>query len=408
MGKIVVFLDTNEYKRCGHNFNSTPMRKILELTSKGTIHLLSTTVVVGEVTNHIKEEVKSFVSDQRKLARNAGSIQNLPDFNEMIKKIDVDDTTSKAVQSFNDFLSSANCEIIASNGINVDDILIDYFKKILPFEDNTKKGDEFKDSFIIYVLRSYADEMNVVINVVSDDKGLCGALSGDKKFRTFSRSEDLFKYITKVAEEISALNAKIVQQYLNNLAVKQSIQERIENVISYAGVWIDDAYECEIEEIISAEVDDFSLTYLDDAVENVISAHIDANVTLVVDYTRVDEENSFWDKEEGRYLFKETEYCRLTKQINCDFIMSLNIEADENGQIIEIIEIDDFNIENARSGICIGISDDDDIEVLDYSSSSYDDDYVPDAYTTCPDCGCKINHENDGGNGFCIKCAYKH
>ena len=30
------------------------------------------------------------------------------------------------------------------------------------------------------------------------------------------------------------------------------------------------------------------------------------------------------------------------------------------------------------------------------------------AYDTCPDCGCRIGIENDGGNGFCIDCAINH
>lgn len=30
------------------------------------------------------------------------------------------------------------------------------------------------------------------------------------------------------------------------------------------------------------------------------------------------------------------------------------------------------------------------------------------AYNTCPDCGCEINFDNDGGNGFCSNCAWKH
>ena len=30
------------------------------------------------------------------------------------------------------------------------------------------------------------------------------------------------------------------------------------------------------------------------------------------------------------------------------------------------------------------------------------------AYSTCPECGQKINFENDGGNGFCVDCAPNH
>ena len=37
-----------------------------------------------------------------------------------------------------------------------------------------------------------------------------------------------------------------------------------------------------------------------------------------------------------------------------------------------------------------------------------EEEYLEGAYTTCPDCGCKINFENDGGNGFCINCAPEH
>lgn len=46
VNKLVVFLDSNEYKRCGHNFTSTPMRKICEVASKESIHLLATTVIL--------------------------------------------------------------------------------------------------------------------------------------------------------------------------------------------------------------------------------------------------------------------------------------------------------------------------------------------------------------------------
>lgn len=37
-----------------------------------------------------------------------------------------------------------------------------------------------------------------------------------------------------------------------------------------------------------------------------------------------------------------------------------------------------------------------------------EDEYLEGAYDTCPDCGHKINFENDGGNGFCINCAPNH
>lgn len=56
------------------------------------------------------------------------------------------------------------------------------------------------------------------------------------------------------------------------------------------------------------------------------------------------------------------------------------------------------------------------LDTTDYESSeilsgnlvetSYQD--LDCGYTTCPDCGCPIDYDNDGGNGFCTKCAPIH
>ena len=50
------------------------------------------------------------------------------------------------------------------------------------------------------------------------------------------------------------------------------------------------------------------------------------------------------------------------------------------------------------------------IKILDSSITGervyYDDtEYDEEGYTTCPICGCKINFDNDAGNGFCIDCS---
>ena len=44
----------------------------------------------------------------------------------------------------------------------------------------------------------------------------------------------------------------------------------------------------------------------------------------------------------------------------------------------------------------------------DYRPYFEEDEPSDGAYTSCPDCGCDINFENDGGNGFCSMCASEH
>lgn len=54
----------------------------------------------------------------------------------------------------------------------------------------------------------------------------------------------------------------------------------------------------------------------------------------------------------------------------------------------------------------------DDLELIEYDlvykPEDYMDDYEEEGYTSCPECGKNITHENDGGNGFCCHCAHNH
>lgn len=43
--------------------------------------------------------------------------------------------------------------------------------------------------------------------------------------------------------------------------------------------------------------------------------------------------------------------------------------------------------------------------VSPYEEDDYLEDHCPDSYNICPECGCKINSDNDGGSGFCTNCT---
>ena len=142
VGAFNVFLDSNEYKRCGHNFSCTPMKKLKELSQNGTIQLLITNVVEGEVSQHIKKDVQSFLEGQRKLSKNAGVIRNIPEFSDIIRKVNEAEVYASAEKAFQDFITENCFEKLSSNGINNGALLSDYFVRRLPFEDNAKKAAE--------------------------------------------------------------------------------------------------------------------------------------------------------------------------------------------------------------------------------------------------------------------------
>lgn len=412
MDKLVVFLDSNEYKRCGHNFRSTPMRKLQELVDKNIIRLISTTVVHGEVAEHIGEDVEGFIAAQKELAKKAGSVRNISEYSDIIRKIDPDDVRQKAQQAFEDFISSTQCEILSCNGIDNDALLSDFFAKHPPFEERLDKAAEFKDAFISYALKRYADANDIKIKIVSADKGFCASFKNDDRFQIFEKSEELFSYITWIVEEIPSGNAKTIQSFVNQKNIRAMLTDRIEDAILSAGVWVDGAEEdCDV---VDVKANNVCLSYIDDIEEHMISAHFDVAVVLTIDYSCIDEDNSYWDKEEGAYLFLATSELRLTKELQLDFCVTFSVDDSDEGQIKSVNDIEELIIEkDTHYGIWIEPDDYDEIEVLrssldSTSDGAEDEGYVPGAYNTCPDCGRKINFENDGGNGFCVHCAPNH
>ena len=163
-------------------------------------------------------------------------------------------------------------------------------------------------------------------------------------------------------------------------------------------------------DINSLKVNGVALTYIDDIEDGYLTFHLETSVTLEIDFSCIDENNSFWDKEEERYLLLRTLNNRLTKTVIIDFSGMLSVNADEEDKIATINEICEIEIDESRFGISIDIDDNDKVDILHSSiEDEYDEgEYIIGAYNTCPDCGRKINFENDGGNGFCWNCAHKH
>lgn len=65
----------------------------------------------------------------------------------------------------------------------------------------------------------------------------------------------------------------------------------------------------------------------------------------------------------------------------------------------------DFSYEQAE--IASGKLFETDYENINFGNDE-EDDYLPNSYNTCPDCGSRINFYNDGGNGFCSTCGVNH
>lgn len=156
-----------------------------------------------------------------------------------------------------------------------------------------------------------------------------------------------------------------------------TLNRKIEDAIQNAGVWVDDAED--VCDIISTQIRNICLTYLDAIEEHMISAHFEVIVVLTVDYSCIDEESSYWDNEEGEYLFLATDELRIVKELQLGFCITFSVDDSDEGQIRSVNDIEGVAFEeDTRYGITIKPEDDDQIEVLHSSlDETADDFHVP-------------------------------
>ena len=135
------------------------------------------------------------------------------------------------------------------------------------------------------------------------------------------------------------------------------------------------------------------------------------------------------DKEDGRYLFEEFVKVQETHEVSFEVNLELYIDnLDEeaikqklNGTRQLIQEYDDelltITCEPETISIPKGtiiVMDEWSLSEREIVSQTIDDNWEEEEwegekpYTICPACGKLISHQNDGGNGFCIDCAWEH
>jgi hypothetical protein len=281
---ICVCLDTSFIE--GQNFlEGHKLRELGNLSRVGEIKLVIAKIVLNEVKSRFKKNIKqindSISAFKSKLNKEGKAIKNL-DLSENYLKIPVIDAR-KAIDEFKEkldgFISYNNIEVIDAPGINVNDILEDYFEEKPPFH-NEKKKHEFPDAIIIKTYESYFQGIGIAGNFFSKDKDLLAYRSKSlnivedesqfifslikayqsrlEKQETLNQIEKLFKSQKEVLEKQAAatIESELTNRYwpLNN----DFDFEEFTNL-----------------EILKSELGDYSIVFL-----NFTGARLESSLTL--------------------------------------------------------------------------------------------------------------------------------
>lgn len=148
-------------------------------------------------------------------------------------------------------------------------------------------------------------------------------------------------------------------------AIDKFIKDNIVDEIYTANCDVDGCYDDF--DIISVEYRSHKVGYINIVEGSLAEVTLEIIAEICVEYTERDEENSYYDKEDGKYLFEEFVKVQETHEVSFEANLELYI---------------------------------DNLDEEEWAGEK--------PYTTCPACGKPISHQNDGGNGFCIDCAWEH
>lgn len=240
-----------------------------------------------------------------------------------------------------------------------------------------------------------ASHEDSTLHVVTDDNGWHNALKGTGNVVLH---KDIKSFLTLISKD-RPLFYRIVDFANEKIEVleKQTIDWLADQDWYFT---VDEAEMCiECDEINEVNVTNISLSlngieYIDKT-EGYAVAALNGTSTIDIGYSYIDHTNEIYDKEE--HVWYNTAYGDGTSKIEVPISLSITVLLPDAEDMELDIDAPDFD-ELDENGI----------RTIEYElMERYDEIHEP-YYNICPDCGYQIGHHNDGGNGFCMKCASEH
>jgi hypothetical protein len=191
-------------------------------------------------------------------------------------------------------------------GVNIEEILDNYFDSKPPFEAKQEKKYEFPDAIIISKLKNQFSKENP-IHIISNDKGFKSAFNKADGFYLYSSLKQFFNSLN-----ISSKFYNKIKKYLEleetHDEVCEFLKEKIEEGIFVDGMDYDrkgitegfDYDEIYIEDVSNIS---FEFEFVDVIKENKISVTLSCKADISVNCSYLDTDNSVWDSEEKRYIY---------------------------------------------------------------------------------------------------------
>ncbi len=349
---LLVFLDTNIYKRCKYDIGEDKVLTLLKnLVNQGKIKLYTSNIVVREVEKHIKQDtldaISSFNKTRKEILRLISpSIVCETELSPIFKIPNKDGIIKNALSMFKKYIDECKIIYLDNNGIEIDKILDDYFYANPPFENREIKKNEFPDAFIIAKLKKEFSK-NKPLWVISQDDGFKKALEDKECFNCLSTIKELLNIINKQDK----LYDQIIS-YINNINILDEISNKLIRKLKYDNIEVDgidcdrkglcEGYEYTDSDIINVSIESIVLSSVDEISDTSINLTLLCDAIFEVSCTYDDYDNSIWDSEEKEYMYIDEGRIdeEHKKEFECGLVIIVSQEKSEYSFIIDNITYD--------------------------------------------------------------------
>ena len=315
---MIVYLDANVYISAKYQFNKEKFATLRTFISDGSVEIIYSSAVIGEVEKHIEEDIKTAVTKYNRLVRK--DLLPLTDIEPFdFEQIDPDEAVEAVKNKLQEFLSLDGVSKIELNPIDADELMDAYFRGKPPFE--TKKPYEFKDAIMINSIKQYQKCVNEPILIVSEDEGFRRAFEDNEAFVPLKFLSDLFKHLRTQQQIEECIVDSLCSGIYDEVLKQHFLDFNIDR--GYYSEWEYDDVEFNGIELYLEYVDQSGDSYI---------AYFDVVLYMTAEITHRDEDTSYYDKEEQGYLFENFVTWREHHRVELNVTIDCAVEKTDDGQ----------------------------------------------------------------------------
>lgn len=301
-----VFLDTQVYRRLGHNPDSPPLITLQQRIEAGRLVLHMTDITLSEIGRQLSDHVGE-ASQSVKAARMKVGIWNKrlsETTSQDLPKFDHDVVSKKVFQYFQKACTERwQAKWHDATAVPAVDIFRGYFRRDPPFHEVGSK--EFPDAFVVRALERWCSENGERMYVIGADKAMAEAVKKTSVLIPMQTLDELLEALAATeSPDIVSRASKLLENKDVQKALQAEVGGKIDELIPiYVGAELAEGEITEHELAGEIEVTDFTVLAASDEEVSVMLA---VKTPILVHVSYENRTFAFYDKEERGYFGGET------------------------------------------------------------------------------------------------------